>query len=237
MVFFENTKRLAREFLSFKKYKQMTTPLAVFVGIFMCPFIIAFFVMLVLTFISAIFFTIVEAPIQFLHKLIKDETKEMHLAFRILIYYLSWPIVFGLYVSYAMMMIEIVIDYVLTQAVGYVASLGGFRFHISPLVERIDRDVDPEIKHNLAGIIHLVVCLVLAFIALVFVIVFIIIGAVTGDFESALLWVLIGMPFIGIIPLFEGIWACIAYRDRKKKAKEEKAEEAQPEQPTEAPAE
>ena len=42
-----------------------------------------------------------------------------------------------------------------------------------------------------------------------------------------------GIGIVDVVTMF----GAGAYRDRKKKAKEEKAEEAQPEQPTEAPAE
>lgn len=228
MQFFENTKRLAREFLSFKKYKQMNTVLAVFVGLFMSPFIIMFFVELFWTFINAIIFTIIEAPIKFLHKLIRDETQEHHLAFRIIIYYLSWPIVFGLYVTYALMMIDIVISYVITQAIGYVASLGGFLFHISPLDERIDKEVDMEQKHNKSGIVHVAVCAAILLITLIIIVVGVIIMIVL---EESPLLIIIGASIIGLIPLFELFFAVLAYRDKKR----EKKEIEQP-KPEEAPA-
>lgn len=218
MVFFENTKRLALEFLAFKKYKQMNTVLAVFVGIFMIPFFVAFAVQMLWTFISAIFFTIVEAPIKFLHKLVKDETENSHLAFKIVIYYLSWPIIFAFYVSYAMMLIDIFVSYVFAQAFGYVASLGGFKFHITPLEERIEAEVDPEQKHNKAAIAHIIVCSILLGLGILTIVVFLIL---MFALEMNPILMVIGVPFISLIPLFELVYACIAYRDRKGEKKEE----------------
>ena len=224
MQFFENTKRLAREFLAFKKYKQLNKVLAVFVGIFMFPFFILFGVMLAWTFFSAIFFTIVEAPIKFLHNLIKDETKEHHLAFRMLIYYLSWPIIFIFYVFYALMIVDIYICYFFTQCVGYVASLGGFHFHISPLDERIDKEIDLERKHNKAAIIHIVVVAVLVFVCAILALVGGIIAAVADDPAIGVTILMVGLALLGLPVAFEGIYAVLAYRDWAKK-EEPKPEE------------
>ena len=125
-------------------------------------------------------------------------------------------------------MIDIVISYVITQAIGYVASLGGFLFHISPLDERIDKEVDMEQKHNTAAIIHVAVCAGILFFMLVFIIVWLIIMLVNGGGE---LFLIIGIAVLGLIPLFELFYSVLAYWDKKKEKKE--IEQAKPE---EAPA-
>lgn len=233
MVFFENTKRLALEFLAFKKYKQLNKVLAVFVGLFMAPWMLVFAFMLAWTFLSAIFFTVIEAPIKFLHNLIKDETKEHHLAFRMLIYYLSWPIIFIFYVFYALMIVDIYVMYIFTQAFGYVASLGGFHFHITPLQERIDKDVDFERKHNKAALIHVIVAAVLLFIGALLALIGGILLGVSSDPTAGTVLLAIGVAFISLPFALEVPYAVLAYRDWKKPEEVKPEAIAEVEQPKE----
>lgn len=220
MLYFEKTLRLVKEYLLLKKYKSMNIVLAIFVFIFMLPFHIAFFVWAAYTFIMSIIYSIIEAPIKFLHTLIRDETKDSHVAFKIVLYYLSWPIIFPFYVFYAFMIVDIIICYLIAQVLGYIASLTGYRFHITPMEE--DISVEPKNKYNLSAIIHIAVVAGLFLLGVLFII----LGIFT---VQALLFV--GIGIVSLIGGFEAIYSLIAYRDWKKKekpaleAKEEPKEE------------
>lgn len=248
MKFFENTKRLAKEVLSLKKYKMMALPLAIITGIFMLPLGVAFFVYLGLLFIFDIFYGLVEAPIRFLHKFIKDEAKEMSRVTEVVIYIISWPTIFILYFFYAFWSLFIHFFYFLTQLLGYIVSLCGFKFHISILEEDIAIE-DSGHRYNIQAIIFIAVNATL-------LITLIVLGIVTfvnlyNNYQEAEFWA----EFAGIIAgissvmeLFTIIYVPIAFMNKPRKEEapveeipekveetkeEEKPEEPAPEEPKE----
>ena len=137
MTYFERTRRLAKEFFTFKKYKKMHPALAVLIGLLVSPFAIMFLFDLLDTFFMSILFSFFEAPIKYLHGILNDEAKKTRIATEVVIYIISWPLLFFFYVLYALTALFLVISYFFAVLSGYIASLGGFKFHISPFVEDI----------------------------------------------------------------------------------------------------
>ena len=221
MEYFERTLRLAKEFLLFKKYKQLHPVLAVLVGILMIPWAVMFGVALAWTFVISLFFTFVEVPVKFLHRLVREETKESHVAFKIVLYYLSWPIIFLLYVFYAFMIVEIYVIYFFTMCLGFIASLGGYRFHVTPLQE--DISIETHGKHNVMAIIHVAFALLWIFVGLILVIVGAVFAAQEEPGLAALMFA--GFGFIYAPFIIEALYAILGYWDWKKAPKEEKAKE------------
>ena len=214
MLYFEKTLRSIKEYLLLKRYKNMNIVLAIFVFIFMLPFHIAFFVWAGYTFLLSIFYSVIEAPIRFLHDLIRDETKESHVAFKIVIYYLSWPLIFIFYVFYAFMIVSIVISYLFTQVIGYVASLAGYRFHITPKEE--DISIEAKNQYNKQAIAHIITVGSLIVLGALMI--------VLGIFLTQAL-IFVGVGLLSLIEGFELIYALLAYRDWKCKKAEEKPAE------------
>lgn len=206
MHFFERSKRLGQEFLKFKKYKHMHPAIAVFVGLFLFPFAVSFFASLGILFLLSILFTIVEGPLNYLHKVVKDEGKEMNKATEVVIYFFSWPLLFFFYVLYALLTLLIFIAYFNTVCVGYIASLGGYRFHITPNEENIEQEeTDKDFK--IQGLVFILVVGLLLLVEIV-------IGIVKySDLYSRYQE---GMFFIEFLPVLETITSiytlfCVIY--------------------------
>jgi cobalamin synthase len=132
MKYFEHAKKLAKAIFSFEKYKAMPLWLAIICGILMVPYWLIFIVWLVALSALTIFLSFLETPINFLHNIMKDEAKEKRTPVEVVIYIISWPLIFVFYAFFAITTITTSIIYFFTEAWGFVASLGGFRFHIRP---------------------------------------------------------------------------------------------------------
>ena len=167
MHFFEQSKRLAGEFLKFKKYKNMAPVLAVFVGIFLIPFALFFFLGLGMLFLSCMLFYLLESPLNYLHGVVKTEGKETHPATCFIIYFISWPLIFLLYVSYAFLTFFIHAFYLGTTIAGYIASLGGFKFHITPNEQDIEVKNTPKGPFNIVALVYILIVAVLILITIV----------------------------------------------------------------------
>ena len=214
MLFFERTKRLVGEFLLFKRYKQMHPAIAIFVGIFLIPFALFFFIYAGFTFLASILFALFESPIKYLHNILREEVKERHIAVQVIVYWFSWPLLFILYVFYAFFTLMVFFCYLGTVMFGYIANLGGFKFHISPMDEDISKEIDehPNWKKNVIGAIFFGTSFVLV---LVGVILYLAIGSP------------IGAILLMVYLLFCCIYVPIAFRDKKEvkpAAEEPKAE-------------
>ena len=227
MLFFERTKRLAREFLQFKKFKQMSPALAVFVGIFLIPFALLFFIQLGFTFLACILFALFEAPIKYLHSISRDEVKDSRTAVQVIVYYFSWPILFAFYVFYALFTLMVFINYLETVLVGYIANLGGFRFHISPLEENISKNLEPnrQWQKNVAAAIFIGTVAPLDLIMSITIL-----AQAASEDVSPLYYLPTYLPiFFGIYFIFTCIYVPIAFQDLKREREQEKPQVEQEE--------
>ena len=119
MKFFEAANRLACEVLSLKRYKKMHIALAVFVGIFLAPFYIGFFFAVGFLYLFSILFALLQAPLSYLHGVVREEGDRVKTATQFIIYFVSWPLLFFLYVMYAMLTVFIYVAYCISMGVGY----------------------------------------------------------------------------------------------------------------------
>ena len=156
MFFFESTKRLAKEFFEFKKYRALKPVFAVIIGIILLPLAIIFMAFLGELFLFSIFYSFIEAPVKYLHKIVGDEGQKVMHATQFIIYLISWPALFLLYFIYASITVSLVIEYFLAQVFGYLVSLGGFKFHISPYEKDIALDEEP-LEHTPSAIGYIAV--------------------------------------------------------------------------------
>lgn len=138
MSFFKQGQRLLHEFFKFKKYKSMHPALAVFSGIFLLVPALLFFFGMVFYFIGAVFFDLMKSPVEFLHTILKNERKDIHWFPTAVVYCFAWPIVFGVYALMAIFTLLINVQYFMAQLAGYIASMGGYRFHLLPTEENIE---------------------------------------------------------------------------------------------------
>ncbi len=134
---------LLKEAFLFKKYKAMNKILAVFTGIFMLPIVIASFFAVAWFASLAFLFSIFSAPVKYLHEIVRDEGKEVKQFTQLVVYLISWPTVFSLYVLMSFLLILLIPAYALLSFLLYVWSLGGFKFHL-----RLNKIDDLSIEVN-----------------------------------------------------------------------------------------
>ena len=149
MRFFNSAFRLAKEIVSLKRYKKMHLALAIVTGGVLFPFFVCFFVGIGLLFVLSILFSIIQAPLTYIHNVLREEGEKVKHATQFIIYFISWPVVFVLYCFYASLTLLIHILYILSTALGYVVSLGAIRFHIDPEEENIAKEVEKEDQYPL----------------------------------------------------------------------------------------
>lgn len=123
------TAKLLKEAFAFKKYKAMHPALAVFTAIFTCLYMVAGLVAAACTYALGIIFNFIKAPIVSLQAIVNREGKEVNSPAQFIIYFISWPVVFGLYAVASVMLIPLSILYFATVVLSYIWTLGGFKFH------------------------------------------------------------------------------------------------------------
>jgi len=144
--FTERAKAVLKEVLQLKKYKAMPKFLAVLVGIFMLPLIVGSFVCAGLVFISGYLYSVISLPVQSLHKLLKDEGKEVKHGTQVVIYFLSWGLVFGAYALLSLLLISLTILYTVFAFLSYLWTLGGLKFHAFAAEQDLSVQVEGKYK-------------------------------------------------------------------------------------------
>ena len=134
---------LLKEAFKFKKYKAMSPVLAVFTGILMIPLVLASFAVTAALAILCFSFNVLSSPLKYLHALVHEEGQSVKHLTQAIIYFVSWPLVFFLYVAMSLLLLLIIPTYALLSILIYTWSLGGFKFHIfMNKVEDISIDVN-----------------------------------------------------------------------------------------------
>ena len=128
--FLQQMATLLKEAFKFKKYKAMHPALAVFTGILMIPFVLLSFLATAALALMSFFFAVLATPVKYLHQIVTDEGKGVQHATQTVIYLISWPLVFLLYVLMSVLLLFIFPTYALLSCVTYIWSLGGFKFHL-----------------------------------------------------------------------------------------------------------
>jgi len=128
--FLQKMTTLLKEAFKFKKYKAMNKALAVFTGLLMLPIVIASFFATAVFASLAFAFAVISSPVKYLHEILRGERDGVMHATQFIIYFIAWPIVFGLYVLMSFLLLMLLPAYALLSFLLYVWSLGGFKFHL-----------------------------------------------------------------------------------------------------------
>lgn len=162
--FMERTTVVLKEAFLLKKYKAMPLALAILVGIFMLPVILASSVCALFVYVLGYLFSVVSLPVQNLYKILHQEGQSVKHGTQVVIYLVSWSMVFFGYAALSVFMITLTILYSLFSILTYLWTLGGFRFHVFAKDEDISVQVDsnyhvaiPAIFVCVMGILLLVV--------------------------------------------------------------------------------
>ena len=121
---------LFRELFKFKKYKSMPLVWAILVGIFMLPFTIISFLSAAFIYLLHFFIKIIMIPTDFLHGVLRDEKSNVSSAAQVVVYLVSWPIVFFGRIFMAFLVFFVNLIYVGFSISSFTWSLGAFRFHL-----------------------------------------------------------------------------------------------------------
>ena len=121
---------LLKEAFKFKKYKAMSPALAVFTGILMLPLVLASFAVTATLAVLCFAFTVLSSPLKYLHALVHEEGQTVRHLTQAIVYFISWPLVFFLYVLMSLLLLLIIPTYALLSVLLYAWSLGGFKFHL-----------------------------------------------------------------------------------------------------------
>lgn len=144
--FMERANVVLKEALKMKKYKAMPLALAIVVGIFMLPLVLASFICAALVFISGYLYFVASQPVQSLHKLLREEGQNVKHGTQVVVYLLSWSVVFGAYALLSLLLISLTVQYTLFAIITYLWTLGGFKFHAFASEEDISIEVEGKYK-------------------------------------------------------------------------------------------
>lgn len=133
---------LFKEAFTLKKYKAMNPVLAVFCGILMIPFVLFSFFVAVILFCLAFPFDTFSSLVKSLHMLLKEEGQDVKHATQFIVYWISWPIVFSLYIMEYILLLWMVPTYALLAFLVYIWSFGGVKLH---LFAREEDDIGVEV--------------------------------------------------------------------------------------------
>lgn len=150
---------LLKEAFKFKKYKAMSPFLAVLCGILMLPFVAISFSLVAFFAVLAFFFTIIIAPIKFLHLIVNTEGKEIKHATQAIVYLISWPLVFLLYALMSFLLFLLLPTYALLSFFTYVWSFGGFKFHLF-ITKNEDISIDVKGRYNALPVVFILVAVI-----------------------------------------------------------------------------
>lgn len=161
--FLAKMKTLLQEAFKFKKYKAMPRVLAVFTGILMLPIVAASFSVAAALAILSYLFGILSAPVKYLHEIVRTEGGVVMHATQFIVYFISWPTVFALYLAMSFLLVLILPTYALLSFLLYVWSLGGFKFHL--FLNKVDDiSITVEGTYRFLPIVYVIIGAVVVFL-------------------------------------------------------------------------
>ena len=227
-IYFEKTCLLVKEVFSVKMYKKMNWFMATIIGLMLSPFLIMFIGLALSLYGFSIAFGIFESPIKYLHSIVNNEGREIKTPTQFIIYLISWPTIFTLYVMISFLTIIINIDYVFAVIAGYVWSLCGIKFNLfmdegNISLEKYNysnRKAIGQFTVSILGLIAMIINLIVVFVDLY------------RDYQEKMFGVKalpIIMIYLGVLVGFNAIYSLIAYRNKTKNKKIEQRVEIYPE--------
>lgn len=152
-------KDLIKEVFSFKKYKAMPKFPAIVMSVVMLPLQIVSAFLAIMMFFPALLLKATVSIIQSLHGLVTDEGQKLKHATQLIVYFFSWPIIFLSYIFACVWYVHVVVLYLLLEAVSYIWTLGGFKFH-AYIVDADEKSIEIDKKYKkLYLTIHIAVTL------------------------------------------------------------------------------
>jgi hypothetical protein len=168
--FLERATVVLKEAALLKKYKAMPLALAILVGIFMLPLVLASVLLAIPLYVFGYLFSVVSLPVQSLHKLLREEGQNIKHGAQIVVYLLSWSFIFGAYAMLTFFLVSLTVLYSVFSIFTYLWTLGGFKFHlfakdedISVNVEGTYKPIIPAIFLAIMGVLLVVVPLIETF--------------------------------------------------------------------------
>lgn len=156
-------KALAKEAFTLKKYKAMKPFFAIVTALSLVPVIAASFFLLAVLSVYAFLFKVIKSPIEYLHSIAKKEGEEVKHGTQIVIYLISWPLIFFLYAFSALLLVAITAGYAILSILAYIATLGGFKYHVF-INEAEDISIDTHgYKYGKSATINFILTLSLLF--------------------------------------------------------------------------
>ena len=140
--FMQCTSNVFKEAIKLKKYKAMPLGLAIPTGVLMLPVAAAAFIVAALLYVLGYLFSVILLPTQRLYKLLHDEGQGVKHASQFILYFLSWGFIFSAYAALSFFMIILTVLYTIFAILAYIATLGGFKFHVFAKDEDLSVDVE-----------------------------------------------------------------------------------------------
>lgn len=150
-----------------KRYKQLHPVLGVVVAILLAPFLVVGLFLAVPLFVYAYAYKLIRYPIEFLRGVAHGEGQEVHAPAQLIIYLISWPIIFFFYALSAILLLLIGLFFLVFEAACYIWSLAGFEFTILPIVK--DRNLELNDKHTTSILVLSII--LISFVALLIIII------------------------------------------------------------------
>lgn len=144
--FMERATVVLKEACLLKKYKAMPLALAILVGIFMLPLVLACIFVAVPLYVLGYLFSVVSLPVQSLHKLLREEGQSLKHGAQIVVYLLSWSFIFSAYAMLTFFLVTLTVLYSVFVIITYLWTLGGFKFHLFAKDEDISVEVSGKYK-------------------------------------------------------------------------------------------
>ena len=164
MDFLKKMVVLLKEAFKFKKYKAMHPALAVFTGILMLPFVVASFAVTAVLALLSFMFAVLSAPAKYLYDIMHGEGQGVKHATQVVVYLISWPVVFFLYALMSILLLFILPVYAWLAVLTYVWTLGGFKFHL--FMNKVD-DISIEVQGRYTTPLPLIFICIGALIAVI----------------------------------------------------------------------
>ncbi len=207
--YFDSTLALLKESFKFKKYKAMHPAFAIVTGLALLPFVILSFFIACSLLVTCFFFKVLTAPIGYLHGLLHKEGQEVKHGTQVIVYWISWPIVFALYTLVSILLVFITVQYAALSILCYIWTLGGFKGHIFPSTEK-SIEIEVTGKYKVLPVVFTCIFAGLCLIAFVDAIATYI-DLYSNYRENYFSLTTVLSPYVAISTLFSALYSLIGY--------------------------
>ena len=140
-------KGLFKEAKQLVQFKKLTTCKKVFAIIALVPLIVSTFCSYITYYVTLFLYKGIVSPLDFLHKIVRSEGQEVKHATQAVIYWISWPVIFSLYLLNSFFTILFYFNWFVLMLNTYLVTLCGVRWQ--PFVtDATYEDVELESKNT-----------------------------------------------------------------------------------------